>query len=110
MSLNARKWARQFTAIALFMCSYGLTVHVGVCVCVCVLICVCVCVCVRACVCVCSPPHTNRGKHRQSEDVSLRFFTRLTLMALDTHIPLYNTILALNVQNKNLCVNKNIFF
>ena len=68
-----------------------------------------VCVCVRARI---QTEDLSVVKHRrsedfwQSEDVSLRFFTRLTLEGA-TPIPLYNTILALNVQNKNLCV---IFF
>ena len=80
------------------------------------------CVCVCVCVCVCHVRDSIQTedlsvvKHRrsedfwQSEDVSLRFFTRLTLEGTRPHIPLYNTILALNVQNNNLCVIFYIFF
>ena len=70
----------------------------------------CVCVCVRAGI---QTEDLSVVKHRrsedfwQSEDGSLRFFTRLTLEGTRPHIPLYNPILALNVQNKNSCV---IFF
>ena len=63
------------------------------------MLCVCVCVCVRAGI--------QTEDIWQSEDGSLRFFTRLTLEGTRPHIPLYNPILALNVQNKNSCV---IFF